>query len=105
MDIKTTPTLDEVYKLVKDNNRMLHGMRRDSFIKGVLGFIWWVFIIIVVPYFTYLYFKPYLDIIIAQYQQIQGQSAEATALIEQLKTAGVGLPDFAKLFQQFFPSK
>jgi hypothetical protein len=43
MDDKALPTLDEIYKLVKDNNRMLHSMRRDAFVKGVLGTIWWIF--------------------------------------------------------------
>ncbi|MEK9176803.1 MAG: hypothetical protein AAB923_00745 [Patescibacteria group bacterium] len=101
MDDKAAPTLDEVYKLTKENNKLLRAMRRDSFVKGVLGFVWWIFILVVVPYFTYLYLKPYFDIIIAQYQQVQGQSAEAAALIEQFKQAGSGFPDIAKLFQQF----
>lgn len=93
-DRRAGATIDEVYKLVKENNRMLHAMRRDAFIKGIFGFIWWVFIIIVLPYLTYLYLKPYLDQVLAAYNQVQGTANSVNASLS-------GLPDFSKLFEQF----
>ena len=89
------PTIDEVYKLVKENNRILRAMRRDAFVKGILGFIWWVFIIIVLPYLTYLYLKPYLDQAVAAYNQAAGTA-------HAINTSLSGLPDFSKLFEQLF---
>jgi hypothetical protein len=98
MENKAVPTQDEIYKLVKENNRMLHAMRRDAFIKGILGFIWWVFIIVVLPYLTYLYLKPYLDQIIAAYNQAQGTAHAVSAKLD-------GFPDFSKLLEQFMGGK
>ena len=31
--------IEEIYKLAKDNNRMLHAMRRDAFLHGLLKFL------------------------------------------------------------------
>ena len=48
------PTRDELYKLVKENNRMLKQMRRDALIGGILKFVWWIAILFVFPYFLYV---------------------------------------------------
>ena len=89
--LRQEPTLEDVYLLAKENNRMLHAMRRDAFVKGVLGFIWWVVILIVLPYFTWLYLQPYLNQLMDAYNQAQGTSDSINASLQ-------GLPDFSKWF-------
>lgn len=93
-DRRALPTQDEIYKLVKENNRMLKDMRRDAFVKGILGFIWWIFILVVLPYLTYLYLKPYLDQAVAAYNEAQGTA-------NSISTSLSGFPDFAKLLERF----
>src|SRR3989344_3152559 len=68
---KEPSSLDEVYKLVKDNNRMLRAMRRDAFVGGIVKFILWVALFVVVPYVIYItYLEPYLASIQSAYESI-----------------------------------
>ncbi len=94
MDDKVAPTADEIYRLVKENNQMLRAMRRDAFIKGIFGFIWWILILVVIPYVTWLYLQPYLATVTAAYNKVQGTS-------NSINTSLSGLPDFGKLWQQW----
>lgn len=97
--------LEEMYVLTKDNNRMLHAMRREAFIGGILKFVWWVLIIIVLPYLVYVwYLQPYLDQVLSVYQQVQGQAGQVNDAVNQLQGASEGLSGIQKLFEQFFPS-
>lgn len=90
----------ELFEMVKENNRMLKAMRRDAFIGGIIQFVWWIIIIVVIPYFTWLFLQPYLEGVLNAYQSAQGQSSELSKTIEDLKNAGGGI-DFMKLWEQF----
>ena len=65
------PKEEEIYKLVKENNQMLRQMRRNAMIGGIFKFIWWIVILVVLPYLTYLYLQPYLEQVMNTYQGIQ----------------------------------
>lgn len=92
---KALPTMDEIYNLVKENNRMLKSMRRSAFIGGVLKFIFWIVILVVIPYFMYtLYIKPIVDQIIPVAQQFQESADSVNATVS-------GLPDFNALIERF----
>lgn len=88
------PDLDEIYRLAKENNRMLKAMRRDAFVKSILGFVWWILLLVVVPYITWLYLQPYLDQVLAAYRGVEETKSSVDA---QLKL----IPDLSKLFEQF----
>lgn len=92
-DDKVAPTADEIYRLVKENNRMLKQMRRDAFVKGILALVWWIFILVVLPYLSWLYIQPYLEQVIAAYQGIESTKSSVDASLK-------GLPDLTKLIQQ-----
>jgi hypothetical protein len=87
--------LDEILKYVKDNNKMLHKMRRDAMYRSILGAIWWLIFLVAPIIFYYLYLEPY----IAQMQQMYstlpgfenmqmptGMFPDLTGLMEQVKT-------------------
>ena len=95
----------EMFEMVKDNNRMLHSMRRSAFVGGIFKAITWIVFLIVIPYFTWLYLEPYLTLITDQYQQIQGQSAEASQFIDKIKEAGNGIPGYNTILQYFGGTK
>ncbi len=88
------PTQDEIYKLVKDNNRMLKAMRRDAFVGGIFKFIWWGLILVVLPYFTWLYIQPYLQGALNTYQGVQQKADSVNASVsgfqDLLKKFGIG---------------
>jgi len=86
---KALSTQEEIYKLAKENNRMLHAMRRDAFVGGIIKFVWWIAILFVIPYILYVvYLQPYLTNIQAAYQNVNAkveQIDSATKSIENLK--------------------
>ena len=82
--------LKEIYELIKENNRMLHRMRRNSIIGGILKFFWWILILFVLPAAAYYYYVE------PQIKQLQNayQGAQNSALKIE------GLPDsIARQFQ------
>ncbi len=91
----------QMFAMVEDNNRMLRAMRRNAFVGGIFKFVIWIAVLVVIPYFTWLYLQPYLDLILTQYQQIEGQSAEVSQLIEQVQGAGSGFPGLESILEYF----
>lgn len=91
--------LKELHALTKENNRMLKDMRRDAMIGGIIHFIWWVILVVVLPYFTWLFLQPYLEGLLNAYQAAQGQSAQVTATLNDLQKAS-GSVDISKLIEQ-----
>lgn len=90
----------DLYEMVKENNKMLKAMRRDAFIGGIIQFVWWIIILVVLPYISWLFIQPYLEGIMGAYQSAQGQSSQVGNALKQLQNAGGGI-DFQKLLEQF----
>ena len=94
--------LEEMYQTTMENNKMLKSMRRSAFIGGIMKAIWWVVILIVLPYLSWIYLQPYLDNIMQQYQNIQGTTQQYSNDANQLKAAFTGGIDWGALYQQYF---
>jgi hypothetical protein len=92
--------LKELHALAKENNRMLKDMRRDAFIKSVFAVIWWIIILVVIPYFTWLYLEPYVKTITEAYSNVQTQSQEANDALKQLQELGNNF-NFQELLDRF----
>jgi len=102
---KPEPSLDEVYKLAKDNNRMLRAMRREAFIGGIFKIVFWLLLFVVIPYLVYVwYLQPYLDQVLSLYQQAGTQAGQVNDAVNQLKGASEGLSGIQQFFEQFLPS-
>ncbi|RJR14020.1 hypothetical protein C4585_00925 [Candidatus Parcubacteria bacterium] len=81
-------TQQEIYRLVKENNAMLHKMRRNAFWGGVIKFVLYVVFIVVIPYWLYMtYLAPIVDSTLQTVEQIQGTSANAQLQLESLQQA------------------
>jgi hypothetical protein len=103
MDIKLKTDrqlLEDTYELARENNRILHAQRRDAFVGGIVKFIFWILIFLILPYYLYaFYLKPYLDQFVATYQGIE----EKTAPLQNIDIPqGI---DFGGLFEKLFPTK
>ena len=97
MDDLERTQLEQVLKLAKDNNRMLHSMRRNAFLGGVLKVLVWAGFIIV-PLWLYMqYLAPLMQSTLNAMNQIQGTGAKAQAQFGDLNNA-------LKKLQDQFPS-
>jgi len=72
--------LKEVLRLTKDNNRMLHAMRRNAFWGGLIKFILYAVVLVAAPLWLYAtYLAPMMEQLLDTYQQVQGTGAKAQA--------------------------
>lgn len=85
--------LQEVLRLTKENNRILHKIHRNALWGGWIKFILYVLVLVVAPLWLYAtYLAPMMEQVLDTYQQIQGTGAKAQAqfsdfqnLLKQLK--------------------
>jgi peptidoglycan hydrolase CwlO-like protein len=80
-------TIEEIYKLTKDNNRMLRSMRRNAFMGGILRLVIYA-AMIVIPFWFY---QQYLSASVAEMQkalqQMQGTGTQAQVQLQSLQEA------------------
>lgn len=69
--------LKETYQLARDNNRMLHAMRRNAFLGGILKLAIYAVLIGVPLYFFATYVMPILNTTVNTMNQMQGQLKSA----------------------------
>lgn len=71
--------LDEILRLSRENNKMLHAARRSAFLGGIFKLIMWV-VLFIIPLYLYMqYVAPMMANMLETYEQIQGTSASAQA--------------------------
>lgn len=91
MDSPNDQMLRETYRLAKENNRMLHTMRRNAFWGGVIKVVIYI-LLLGVPIWLYLqYLGPLLQDTLRTIQQVQGVSGQFNA----------SNPDWASIFENF----
>ncbi|MFA5877631.1 MAG: hypothetical protein WC880_04720 [Candidatus Paceibacterota bacterium] len=87
--------LSEMYEFTKENNHMLKAMRRDAFIGGIIKFIVWVVLFIVLPYIAWLFIQPYLQGVLDTYQNVQKTTSAVS------NTTSVNLSKLDELLKKF----
>ena len=66
----------EIYRLVRENNKMLHSMRRNAFWGGVIKFLLYAILLVALPWWLYLtYLAPMVESTMQAVNQIQGTGA------------------------------
>lgn len=93
-------SLQDMYRLEQDNNRMLHAMRRNAFLTGTIKIIFYILILVVAPLWVYsTYLQPLLANVQHTLDQVQGTSAKAQAqfggLDNILKQLGSAIPNIS----------
>ena len=64
---------EEIYRLAKENNHMLHSMRRNAFFAGIFKFVFYILILVVAPLWIYTsYLSPILQEATQTLVQVQG---------------------------------
>ena len=87
--------LVEMYELTKENNKMLHAMRRNARIAGIFKAIFWVLILFVIPYISWLYVQPYVTDALKTYNSVKTTTSSVQA------AGSANLSGIQKFFQQF----
>lgn len=84
--------LDELLRLTKENNHILRSMRRNAWIGGILKFIIYALLVVVIPLWLYAtYLAPVLESTLETMNKIQGTGANAQAQFS----------DFQNLLKQY----
>jgi len=91
--------LEALLRLTKENNRMLHAMRRNAFLGGLFKFVLWAAFIII-PLWLYMqYLAPVMQNMMDTVNKIQGTSASAQA---QFGGMNESLQKLRAQFPQYF---
>lgn len=79
--------LEEMYRLVRENNKMLHAQRRGAFLGGIVKILVWC-AMIGVPIWLYLtYLAPVMQTALTAAQQIQAAGSNAQTQISGAQDA------------------
>ncbi|MEK7106712.1 MAG: hypothetical protein AAB899_00810 [Patescibacteria group bacterium] len=89
--------LNETYRLSKENNKMLHSMRRSAFWGGLFKVIFWIVIIVAPIWFYSAYLAPVVESFQNTVNQVQGTGAKAQAQLN-------GFQEVLKQFESKFKS-
>lgn len=103
MDDLDRTQLEQILKLTKENNRMLHGMRRSAWLGGIFKLITWASFILI-PLWLYMqYLAPIMGSMMStleQLQKMQGAGTQVSAQFNDLNSTIQKLRDqFPQLFQ------
>jgi len=88
----------EMYRLTKENNKMLHKMRRNALWGGIIKFLLYAVLFLALPLWLYAtYLAPVLESTMRTMNQIQGTGAKAQAQFGSFQ-------EMLQQLQQKFPS-
>ena len=73
MDPESKKLLDDTFLLVKDNNIMLHKIRRGQKWASIMRIVYWL-IIIGASIEAFYYLQPYVEKLMTLYNQVSGSS-------------------------------
>jgi hypothetical protein len=90
-------TLKEILRLTKENNAMLHSMRRGAFIKSLFQLVVYALLLVIPAYFYLQYMQPVVNQLMQTVEHIQGTGA-------QVQTQFSGLEDVWKQISERFGS-
>ncbi len=102
MESNQDDLLRETYELAKENNRMLHSMRRNAFWGGILKLLIWTGLIVVPIWLYSIYLAPMVQDVQKTLSQVQGVGASAQG---QLNGLGDILKQFESKIQSALPAK
>jgi hypothetical protein len=81
------PTIDEIYRLTKDNNRMLHTMRRNAFWGGIIKFVIYALLLLAPIWFYMTYLNSTVEKMLHTIDQIQGTGSAAQTQFQGLEAS------------------
>lgn len=89
--------LRRIYDLAKDNNRMLHAMRRNAFVGGFFRLVLWAVAVFIPLYMYFVYFQPVISELTSSIGAMKAAGASASAQAGQF---GAQLSNIQELFNK-----
>lgn len=90
--------LRDTLRISQENNRLLHKMRRNSFIGGIVKFIFYILILIVAPLWVY---TTYLQPIVQNLEKTNAQTQQQIVSFQNAwKSVESRLPSFGTTSSQ-----
>ena len=99
METNHDQTAEEVYRLVKENNKMLHGMRRRAFFGGIFKLVFWIALIVAPIWFYQTYLSPVVGSMLKSMNQV-GDAAQTHNC--NLKNFKIYCRNSNRRFRQYF---
>jgi len=93
-------TMQETYRLVRENNQMLHAMRRNAFMWGLIKFFLYLIIFTVPIWFYITYVSGTLDSLINTMNKAQGTAVQTQSKFEGFENAVKNLRSKLPSFMQ-----
>ncbi len=85
METNHDQTQEEVYRLVKENNKMLHGMRRRAFFGGIFKLVFWIALIVAPIWFYQTYLSPVVGSMLKSMNQVGDAGTNAQLQFKELQ--------------------
>ena len=83
--------LVDIFKMTKENNQILHGMRRRAMIGGLLKFVIWTALLLAPIWFYMTYLNASVQKMLATFNQLQTTGADAQAQISAFQKSIIDL--------------
>ena len=96
--------LEEVYKLAKENNRILRGMRRNTRFGIVFKVVLWIFLLLGSAWGYYEYVQPALNSLLETMNQVQAVGYQIQGAADNLNQVGDGATNQLQDFLNSIPS-
>jgi hypothetical protein len=105
MDDLDRTQVEQILKLTKENNRMLHSMRRNAWLGGIFKlFLWAGFIFI--PLWLYMqYMAPIVGTMMQTLDQLQRVQGAGSQVQAQFGDLNASLGKLKEQFPQFFQTQ
>jgi predicted PurR-regulated permease PerM len=87
MDPLNTEAIHEILKLTKENNQMLHAMRRHAFLAGLFKLIVYIILFAAPIWFYMTYVSDSVDNLINALNKVQGTTSAAQAKFNSVEAA------------------
>lgn len=84
--------LDAIYQMVRQNNKMLRGMRRAAFWGTIFKLLFYAALLGIPVYLYFTIFQPILNDLLSTYAQIQQAGNQLQGVGNQLQGVTDGLP-------------
>jgi len=105
MDDLDRTQVEQILKLAKENNRMLHAMRRNAWLGGVFKLVMWAGLILV-PLWLYMqYLAPIMGSMMQTLEQLQKMQGSGTQIQAQFNDLNDTLQKLRSQFPQFFSNQ
>jgi hypothetical protein len=100
MDPNIQEAIRETLRLTRENNQMLHTMRRHAFLGGLIKFVIYLLLLIAPIWFYMTYLSNSVDTLITELNKVEGTTSAAQTQFTGFETAIKNIESHLPSFMQ-----